>query len=140
MKTTSDISAFVKRNDNFELKIMHVDKKFIVRCGGEESRSLYLDDALENLAESMRRNANAMTPMRDAKPEPVTRTVTVSATASPPISKAPTLGSLLPSISQAAQQAYQQGQSAPFRYCSGCAQVLTNAPSGKCTACEAATP
>lgn len=69
MKTTTDIAAFLKRTGAV-LTLSHDGSKFLAHVKGDECASKYLDDALENLAEAMRRRANQMAPVREAKPEP----------------------------------------------------------------------
>lgn len=72
MKTTTDIAAFLKRENNSPcLTILYDGKQFEVSCSKSDvARSRYLDDALENLSEAMRRRANQMAPVRESKSEP----------------------------------------------------------------------
>jgi len=76
MKTTTDIGSFLKRitsanaNTPASLTLLHDGKAFIVKCGDDSSKSAYLDDALENLAEARRRRANGMEAVRETKWEP----------------------------------------------------------------------
>lgn len=76
MKTTTDIAAFLKRitaanaNTAAPVTMCHDGKVFIVKVADMSTRSQYLDDALENLAEETRRRANNMQPVRETKPEP----------------------------------------------------------------------
>src|SRR6185312_10013366 len=73
MKTTTDIGSFLKRitsanaNTPASLTLLHDGKAFIVKHGNMSSRSAYLDDALENIAEETRRSANRMESVRETK-------------------------------------------------------------------------
>lgn len=85
MKTVSDVAAFLKRNPGHALLVeIGRDGSFRVECGivgvadHEKSTSKHLDDALENLAESMRRKANGMAPARDVIASPSNPSACVS--------------------------------------------------------------
>lgn len=74
MKTHTDIAAFLKRNPSGELNICWSEKnsRFEVIWMGRGRRSTtskYLDDALENLSEQMRREASG-TQLKEQKINP----------------------------------------------------------------------
>jgi hypothetical protein len=58
MKTIFDLALFVKRNGNVLIAVD--DGKFVVSTLKTETSSKHLDDALDNLAEQLRRHASGM--------------------------------------------------------------------------------
>lgn len=124
MKTTTDIAQFLKRITAAReglvtpLILSFDGKQFTAKTADHQQQSKYLDDALCNLLEEYRRADSGSGPMRDkpAEPKPAT---TTTAPANPYMVNG-VVYPQNPSISQAAQQVWQQGQHPASSPCPTC--------------------
>lgn len=136
MKTIGDLERWLRADDsrtafiNIERGKMTVDLVSNKGCVQVNMQSSTLEGAFENAMDELRRKANGIQSTREPKPQPESSTTSTLPPQKPPFQASP-------SISQAAQQAYQQqAAKAACANCSGRGFVTSGGFLFLCPACN----